>query len=98
MIFMHVHARYFSCREMLANAPFELIYKDPTPESLKAVMDFSRKTGDFASLSAVDIRVLALTWTVENEVKGGVSHLRTEPMRSAVCYLWHDDILFTTTF
>jgi RNA-binding protein NOB1 len=69
---------------MLASAPFELVYREPTPESLKAVMDFARKTGDFSSLSVVDLRVLALTYTIEKETKGNVEHLRKEPVRSGV--------------
>lgn len=77
---------------MLATAPFELIYREPTPESLKAVMDFARKTGDFTSLSAVDLRVLALTYTMEKELKGNVDHLRKEPVRSGVCLMcFHSD-------
>lgn len=81
----HIHI-ITATREMLASAPFELVYKEPSPESLRAIVAFAKKTGDFASLSAVDIRVLALTWTVEKEIKGTVEHLRAEPLRSAVCH------------
>lgn len=42
---------------------------------------FSKKTGDYASLSATDLKVLALTWALEREVNGSVEHLRTEPGR-----------------
>ena len=42
---------------------------------------FSKKTGDYASLSATDLKVLALTWAIEKEVNGSVDHLRTEPGR-----------------
>ena len=42
--------------------------------------EFSKKTGDYASLSAVDLRVLGLTLSMEREAHGGsISHLRTEP-------------------
>jgi len=50
-------------------------------QALKAVAAFSRKTGDFASLSCVDLRVLALTYSLEVLVKGNAAHLRTEPKR-----------------
>ncbi len=43
--------------------------------------DFSKKTGDYPSLSATDIRVLALTLALEREAnKGSLEHLRTEPL------------------
>ena len=74
-----------SCRDKLANGVFDLNYREPAPESIKAVMAFSRKTGDYASLSAVDIRVIALAHTLEREIKGTVDHLRAEPARSQVC-------------
>ena len=42
--------------------------------------EFSKKTGDFGSLSAVDLRVLGLALGMEREAHGGdISHLRTEP-------------------
>ena len=37
----------------------------PSETSLKAVADFARKTGDFASLSLTDMRLLALTYQLE---------------------------------
>lgn len=40
--------------------------------------EFSKKTGDYPSLSAVDIQVLALTYQLEAEFVG-VSHLKQEP-------------------
>lgn len=40
--------------------------------------EFSKKTGDYPSLSAVDIQVLALTYQLEAELVG-VSHLKQEP-------------------
>lgn len=49
------------------------------PENVKAVTDFSKKTGDYPSLSATDIKVLALTYQLEKEFVG-VEHLRTEPI------------------
>ena len=42
------------------------------------VSDFAKKTGDYPSLSAVDIRVLALTYQLEKEFCGD-SHIKKEP-------------------
>lgn len=43
------------------------------------VTEFSKKTGDYASLSATDIKVIALTYRLEKE-KVGTDHLRTDPI------------------
>lgn len=40
--------------------------------------EFSKKTGDYPSLSATDIKVLALTYQLELENVGS-QHLREEP-------------------
>ena len=45
---------------------------------LFTVTEFSKKTGDYPSLSATDIQVLALTYQLEAEFVG-VSHLKQEP-------------------
>lgn len=42
------------------------------------VTNFSKKTGDYASLSATDLKVIALTFALEKEVNG-TNHLKTEP-------------------
>merc|ERR1719357_1811067 len=42
--------------------PFDIMYKQPTSEAVRFISEFARKTGDYASLSAVDIRVLAVTY------------------------------------
>ncbi|XP_017793866.1 PREDICTED: RNA-binding protein NOB1 [Habropoda laboriosa] len=42
------------------------------------VTDFAKRTGDYTSLSATDIKVIALTYQLEKE-KVGTNHLRTEP-------------------
>jgi len=70
-------------RQFMQNFPFEIIERDPSPEALKAVAAFARKTGDYAFLSPVDLRVLALVYTLEAETKGSVSHLRSEPLPSS---------------
>lgn len=42
-------------------------------------MEFSKKTGDYASLSLTDMKVLALTYQIEKE-KVGIDHIRTAPV------------------
>lgn len=59
--------------------PFDVEVREPTPESVRVVVDFARKTGDFASLSAVDLKVVALTYELEKE-HVGTDHLRKEPV------------------
>ena len=43
-----------------------------------SVTEFSKKTGDYRSLSAVDIRLMALAYQLEKE-HVGVEHINTEP-------------------
>lgn len=40
--------------------------------------EFAKKTGDYASLSATDIKVIALTYQLEKE-KVGTDHLKSAP-------------------
>ncbi|XP_047219313.1 RNA-binding protein NOB1 [Girardinichthys multiradiatus] len=65
-------------RRSLAFLPYQLTFKEPHPEHIKTVTDFSKKTGDYPSLSATDIKVLALTYQLELEHVGS-QHLKTEP-------------------
>jgi|UniRef100_A0AC35G034 RNA-binding protein NOB1 len=41
--------------------PFDIIVREPSSESVRAVIQVSKKTGDYASLSVTDLKVLALT-------------------------------------
>ena len=50
----------------------------PNPQSLKAVTDFARKTGDLVVLSRPDLHILALTYEVEIQ-RSGLSNVRTFP-------------------
>ena len=43
-------------RQRLEVMPLDISYRQPSAEAVKKVSDFARKTGDYASLSAVDIR------------------------------------------
>jgi RNA-binding protein NOB1 len=43
-----------------------------------SVTEFSKKTGDYRSLSAVDIKVMALAYQLEKQFVG-TQHIKTEP-------------------
>ena len=51
----------------------------PKPESVKFVVDFSRRTGDLPVLSKPDIQVLALAYELECARNGGDWRLRKVP-------------------
>ncbi|XP_022824577.1 RNA-binding protein NOB1 [Spodoptera litura] len=70
-------------RRKLVVLPYDLIVKDVFTENIKFVTDFSKKTGDYRSLSATDIKVMALTYQLEKE-KVGTDHLKTEPTTQKV--------------
>lgn len=53
-----------------------------------AVTDFSKKTGDYASLSAVDLKVLALTYRFERELVG-LDHIKSEPTTKPTVQFYH---------
>ncbi|XP_064168101.1 RNA-binding protein NOB1 isoform X2 [Anguilla rostrata] len=65
-------------RRSLAFLPYKLNFKEPFPEYIRLVTEFSKKTGDYPSLSATDIKVLALTYQLEAETVGD-AHLKKEP-------------------
>lgn len=59
--------------------PYDLQVKEVFSENIKIVTEFSKKTGDYPSLSATDIQIMALTYQLEKEMVG-TEHLRTEPV------------------
>lgn len=59
--------------------PYNLQIKDVFPENIKFVTEFSKKTGDYPSLSATDIKVIALTYQLEKELCG-TEHLKSAPI------------------
>ncbi|XP_023944084.2 RNA-binding protein NOB1 [Bicyclus anynana] len=65
-------------RRKLVVLPYDLKIKDVFTENIKFVSEFAKKTGDYTSLSATDIKVMALTYQLEKEVIGA-DHLKTEP-------------------
>lgn len=58
--------------------PYDLSIQHADSENIKFVTEFSKKTGDYASLSSTDIKVIALTYQLEKE-KVGLDHLKSEP-------------------
>ncbi|XP_029000007.1 RNA-binding protein NOB1 isoform X2 [Betta splendens] len=64
-------------RRSLAVLPYQLIFREPHPEHVRHVTEFSKRTGDYPSLSATDIKVLALTYQLELEHVGS-QHMRRE--------------------
>ncbi|KAI9914194.1 hypothetical protein PsorP6_005907 [Peronosclerospora sorghi] len=68
-------------RAMLERLPFTLQTREPSVDAMKAVVNFSRKTGDFNCLSLTDLRVMALSYQLEVEVNGA-ENLRSSPERS----------------
>lgn len=80
--------------------PYDLQIKDVFMENILHVTEFSKKTGDYPSLSATDIRVMALTYQLEKE-KVGTSHLNKEPQMNRVVTFTHyisDDSKATAGF
>lgn len=51
-------------REIVESLPFEIKRADADEKSLNFVKEFARKTGDLASLSEVDLELLALAHTL----------------------------------
>lgn len=65
-------------KQRLQVLPYTINYRVPSPEAVKIISDFSKLTGDYPSLSAVDIKVLALTYMLEKE-HVGTDHLCKKP-------------------
>ncbi|XP_021754119.1 RNA-binding protein NOB1-like [Chenopodium quinoa] len=65
-------------RHRLSFLPFTVDTLEPSPESLKKVVSFARATGDLQTLSDVDLKLIALTYTLEAQIHG-TSHLRDSP-------------------
>ncbi|MGH0127580.1 UNVERIFIED_CONTAM: hypothetical protein FKN15_043722 [Acipenser sinensis] len=65
-------------KKRLTFLPYTLQFKDPFSEFIQLVTEFAKKTGDYPSLSATDIKVLALTYQLESE-HVGINHLKQEP-------------------
>ncbi|XP_062027233.1 RNA-binding NOB1-like protein [Rosa rugosa] len=65
-------------RHRLAVVPFQVQTMEPSPESLSKVVKFARATGDLQTLSDVDVKLIAMTYTLEAQIHG-TEHLRDCP-------------------
>ncbi|XP_077983472.1 RNA-binding protein NOB1-like [Glandiceps talaboti] len=65
-------------KKRLAVLPYEIQYREPSSEHILTVREFAKKTGDYPSLSAVDIRLMALAYQLTKE-HIGIDHLKSEP-------------------
>lgn len=67
-------------RQLLSSPTFELKFKEPSPDAIKAVTSFAKLTGDYGFLSVIDLKVLALTYDLEKQFNG-TDHIRKEPAK-----------------
>lgn len=72
-----------NARQVYRNFPFPIETRIPSSDAVKAIIDFSKKTGDFPHLSSVDINVLALSYMFERE-RNGLKRIRQEPAKRVI--------------
>ncbi|XP_021280895.1 RNA-binding protein NOB1 [Herrania umbratica] len=65
-------------RHRLAFIPFSIDTMEPSPDALNKVIKFARATGDLQTLSDVDLKLIALTYTLEAQIHG-TNHIRDAP-------------------
>ncbi|XVE64862.1 hypothetical protein DITRI_Ditri07aG0135800 [Diplodiscus trichospermus] len=65
-------------RHRLAFIPFSIDSMEPSSDALNKVIKFARATGDLQTLSDVDLKLIALTYTLESQIHG-TNHLRDAP-------------------
>ncbi|XP_054818002.1 RNA-binding NOB1-like protein [Prosopis cineraria] len=65
-------------RHRLSFIPFTVETMEPTPEAINKVIKFAKATGDLQTLSDVDLKLIALTYTLEAQIHG-TKHLRDIP-------------------
>ncbi|ERM99904.1 RNA-binding protein NOB1 [Amborella trichopoda] len=65
-------------RHKISFLPFTVETMEPSEESLKKVVSFARTTGDLQTLSDVDLKLIALSYTLEARIHG-TAHLRDVP-------------------
>lgn len=68
--------------------PYDLQIKEADPDSISFVTEFSKKTGDYPSLSSTDIKVIALTYELHKQ-HIGVDSINTEPISRQISYINH---------
>lgn len=74
-----VEIRDSKARQFLEALPYDIDIRSPSDEAMRAIAQFSKKTGDFAALSLTDIKLMALLYSLEVESKGSSDHIRSEP-------------------
>lgn len=77
-------------RDKFLALPFEIEVRNPSKTAIAAVRKFAVATGDIASLSEVDLRVLALCYTVAEE-NNTAELLRKEPADIVEAYPRHNE-------
>ncbi|VDM92244.1 unnamed protein product [Onchocerca ochengi] len=85
-------------RHLLESLPYEIHIQEPTTESLHIITEFSKKTGDYPSLSAIDLKLLSLVHDLHLEQYGkdGLHYdFQTVSDKSANNYRQTKDILKT---
>ncbi|XP_022635196.1 20S-pre-rRNA D-site endonuclease nob1-like [Vigna radiata var. radiata] len=65
-------------RHKLSFLPFSIQTMEPSPKSINKVVKFAKATGDLQTLSDVDIKLIALTYTLEAQIHG-TKNLRDAP-------------------
>lgn len=65
-------------KEFVESFPFEIEVVDPDEKVLQLVKEFAKKTGDIASLSLVDMELIAVTYALYKK-EGLEELLRKEP-------------------
>jgi RNA-binding protein NOB1 len=65
-------------KEFVENLPFEIEVVDPDQKILELVKEFAKKTGDIASLSLVDMELIAVAYAMYKK-EGLESALRRDP-------------------
>ncbi|CAF0770329.1 unnamed protein product [Rotaria sordida] len=70
--------RDIKTRESLNVVLYTLKFKEPSVDAIRFVTNYAKKTGDYAFLSAVDLRLLALTYQLYQEIVG-TENLNLEP-------------------
>ncbi|KAK4422627.1 RNA-binding NOB1-like protein [Sesamum alatum] len=65
-------------RHSLNFLPFTVDTLEPSPDALSKVISFAKATGDLQTLSDVDLKLIALTYTLEAQIHG-TQHIRDSP-------------------
>ncbi|CAN6661792.1 20S-pre-rRNA D-site endonuclease Nob1p [Trichomonascus vanleenenianus] len=81
---VHAEIRDEKARQNLLLWGDRLVIRQPKPESVRVVSEFSKKTGDYPVLSSTDMQILALAYEVECELNGGDWRLKRVPGQKVI--------------